>query len=220
VVSNHTGPEGASAYERPLIQSQRNKGLGIFACDASALYDAPLAKKGAWLSFANIGIFIEIWDEVKKTGIYKEHQWTVKVDPDAVFLPQRLRQHLTRLRVPPRQALYVENCNFKFRFMGALEILSTEAVHTFFAQKHECDKFISHDGGEDSWMHACLDAIGVPHMSDYSLLNDKYILGKYDEHDVSACASPDAVAFHPYKDEDLWMQCHAMTDTKQRFLQK
>jgi hypothetical protein len=248
VVSDHLGPPGVGcpptqhnlkygcpdrhSYERPLINAIQNRGFGIFQCDAHALYDAPLAPKAAWLSFANTDIFMKIWDRVEAEGVYKKHDWIVKVDPDAVFLPARLKHHLARLPVPAKQAAYVENCAFKFKFMGALEIMSPEALDLYLANKKDCRKFLGASGGEDFWMKSCLNAIGVPHVVDSSLLNDKYTLGNhecraagtcvYDVKDTSPCANSESVAFHPYKDADVWMQCHDRAEANapsMRFLQ-
>jgi len=51
-------------------------------------------------SWLNTLVFIKAWQLVKWDGRYQKHDWTVKVDPDAVFFPERLRtvvrQHTPR----------------------------------------------------------------------------------------------------------------------------
>jgi len=230
VVSAHTGPPGVGCpqppcpgvhtYEDSLVAVQRSQRRGVFACDSSAVFHAPLVNKAEWGSFANTDIFINIWEQVRNAGKYAIHDWTVKCDPDAVFLPDRLRQHIRDLR-PPKSAwdkgVYLKNTNFKFGFMGSLEIISTGALQRYFEGAEKCSKFFGHNGGEDFYMMTCLDALGVGHMSDPSLLNDKYTMGTeacrkagtctYDIKDTSPCANTVPVAFHPYKDPAIWMQC-------------
>merc|ERR1712151_1453079 len=102
--------------------------------------------------------------------------------------------------------------------MGSLEVFTKEALQVYLDPGHFeqqtgaewCAQKLGHDGGEDFYMKACFDAMGVGHMSDTSLLNDKCTLGteecmaagtcKFDSHDVSPCHDDAAVAFHPYKD--------------------
>jgi len=75
----------------------------------------------------NALLFMHLWDAVNAAGTYKLLDWTVKVDPDAVLLPDRLRYHLK-----PRtgQKVFVRNCNAfpasgDFPMMyGSLEVIS------------------------------------------------------------------------------------------------
>lgn len=229
VVSPHLGPPGIGCpggvpcptrnpYEDALVQNQRSTKQGIFACDESDVLWANVVNEGPWRSFANTDIFLAIWDEVFKKGTYARHDWTVKLDPDAVFLPDRLKIHLKSLGAPKDTALFLKNINFKFGFMGALEILSTKAMDKYHEGKEQCAKFLGHEGGEDFYMMSCLTALGVSHMRDDSLLNDKYALGDaacraagtctYDVRDTSPCNNQASVAFHPYKDVSVWNECH------------
>merc|ERR1711920_1167422 len=88
--------------------------VSIFACDAFDVYsdvcvdigglqtikvddvkgDFHFQKRketGAWV---NTGMFKQIWKAIGEKGTYKNFDWTVKVDPDAVFLPHRLIQRI------------------------------------------------------------------------------------------------------------------------------
>merc|ERR1739844_302584 len=106
--------------ELETIQYQYSKGLSIFACDAQDVFadvvvevgpglstisvvdtenDFHFAKRketGAWV---NTGMFKQIWAALRDAGTYKNYDWTVKADPDAVFLPGRL---VNRIRMLPR----------------------------------------------------------------------------------------------------------------------
>lgn len=64
--------------------------------------------EAAWLNTEN---FIQVWERIIHHGGYRHHDWTVKVDPDAVFMPARLRAHLgTAPDVPLNGTVYFRNC--------------------------------------------------------------------------------------------------------------
>lgn len=202
-------PGVVPGYEKPLQDAVRAKGLGIYACDAFAVYNGTRVKAGSWQSVVNTDIFIKIWNQVKADGQYADYDWTVKVDADAVFFPDRLKAHLSGLHPPAHKAVYLHNINFRFGFMGALEILSKLAVDSFLQNIVECSNHLGHNGGEDFFTMQCLDAIGVGHMTDNALLNDKYTQQHgWNLFDVDPCLEDTAVAFHPYKAINSWFGCH------------
>jgi len=107
-------------YEPALLQAQQRKGVGIFACDESevlsnttmglgfetVLLPGSLSVKygGKWGTALNTNIFNRVWTEILRRGRYRFHDWAVKVDPDAVFFPDRLqnllRRHTPESKVP------------------------------------------------------------------------------------------------------------------------
>jgi len=195
--------------EGQLVNLARDGGSHIFSCDAHAVYESEHTGTGEWDSFTNTDVFIKIWKQVFSDAVYKQHDWTVKVDPDAIFLPDRLKQHLEDLRAPAGASVYLKNCNFKFGFMGSLEVLSSKAVSDYAQDIDSCSEHLGHDGGEDFYLMSCLDAIGVGHMVDDTVLDDKYTYdGDYDLGDLSFCGSGGAAAYHPVKRPDEWQRCH------------
>mmetsp|Transcript_6524 Transcript_6524/g.20205 ORF Transcript_6524/g.20205 Transcript_6524/m.20205 type:complete len:421 (+) Transcript_6524:208-1470(+) len=108
-------------YEPSLLAEQEQRGVGIFACDKYAVFSntttvlttgrpAPVKVTlmngslavvygGRWGTAMNTGVFNRFWTEVITIGDYRYYDWTVKVDPDAVFFPERLRNVLRR-RMP------------------------------------------------------------------------------------------------------------------------
>jgi len=203
-------------YEQELLQMMKANAWGIFACDASQVYQGARAQKGEWHSVINTDIFVKVWHEVQKEGLYKAHDWTVKVDADAVFFPDRLRTHLVDLRPPKDTAMYLHNIKFHFRFQGALEVISTKAVDIFLANANACAEHIGSMGGEDFFTMECLDGMGVGHMTDFSLLSDKYAHGAgWNLFDVNPCFEQAFVAFHPYKAVNSWTGCHKVSTRTQ-----
>lgn len=211
VTPNAEAPRGVqSGYEQSIIdfQKQHQKPIGIFACDGHSVFSGAKAKKGDWDSVANTDIFTKIWGQVKSEGRFKDYDWTVKVDVDAVFFPDRLRAHIKSMSPPANTAVYLHNIKFKFHFMGALEVLSRDAAITFMENAYTCGKYLGHKGGEDHFTLECLDAFKVGHMTDFSLLDDKYThREEWNLYDINLCGNPNIVAFHPYKAVSAWEAC-------------
>eukprot|EP00972_Heterocapsa_arctica_P034027 5008608-Heterocapsa_arctica.AAC.1 len=58
-----------------------------------------------------VDIFLAVWDLIVKDGIFRRYHVTVKVDPDTMFMPGRLRDQL-----------YLNDVR------GSMEVLSRKAV--------------------------------------------------------------------------------------------
>merc|ERR1739844_823594 len=86
-------------------------------------------------SVVNTAVFLKVMDYVKEDGLYLKYDWTIKVDADCVFLPDRLRSHLWALRPPANVPMYVKNNNLEglgnSGFLGAIEVFSREAMKRF-----------------------------------------------------------------------------------------
>jgi len=204
-------PPGVEAgYEQKIIGQMKKAKASIFACDGSAIYEGSAATTGEWKSIKNTEIFARVWNIVKKSGEYANHKWTVKADADAVFFPDRLRMKLQKYIKPPEKtAIYFHNIDFKFDFMGALEVMSKEAVDLLKEGIGACLEHIGADGGEDIFTMQCLDSLHIAHMDDFSLLKDKYSNpGHFNLFDVDMCDDPTIAAFHPFKAVNSWMGCY------------
>jgi hypothetical protein len=198
--------------ESELLEQQRSVGAGVFACDASSVYKGKQATMGE-RSVANTKIFVDIWKQVHENAVYKKYDWTVKVDVDTVFFPHRLRQHLWELMPSLDKPMFVQNIEFEFGMMGAMEVVNAKAVDIFVKSSGACLKKIGEHGGEDYFLHECLvHSHGVGHAVDTTLLSDKYALkeGSWNWFDITPCTNSSAVAFHPFKAVDAWMGCQAV----------
>jgi len=105
------------------------------------------------------------------------------------------------LRTPQGSRVYLKNINFKFQFLGALEVFTKEALEHYFDKSGDCAGKVGHQGGEDYFMEACMDGIGIDHQTDFKLLNDKYAA-------TGNCNDPWVVGFHFYKKVSSWNACH------------
>jgi len=220
-----------TGYEPKLLKVQQHLGTSIFACEAWAVYSnrafeiAPGVTTSvvanslkcevheiAW----NTNIFIAVWHKVINQSWYRSYDWTVKVDPDAVFFATRLRvvlqDHTT--------AGYLGNCQYGLH--GPIEVFSRSAIDTL-AQDYQA----SPDGtrpqncierypqaiagkaqwGEDLFLDFCLrNVLGVRAALDTRLMCEAH------------CDCPDwywchngtsRVTYHPFKQADMYTQCVA-----------
>ncbi|CAK0825448.1 unnamed protein product [Prorocentrum cordatum] len=121
-----------SGPELELLQWQFEHQASLFLCDEYAVYsnvsmnivpglltklvssDLQCEKGGEFGTALNLDIFVAVWTSVVNDGRFKFHDWTVKVDPDAVFFAARLRviaeKYVQDLKAKPR-GLYLNNCH-------------------------------------------------------------------------------------------------------------
>merc|ERR1740123_2394848 len=155
----------------------------------------------------NAELFMNVWKAVKDQGLYKEADWTIKVDPDAVLLPNRLRR---RLDVFTGQKGYIVNCAKPYMpegpmMFGALEAISRLAMDMYFWKEDDCKNGLPwQEWGEDLYMGKCLEKIGVDRLNDWQIYSDGVCRGV-------DCGDPDAAAFHPMKDAGSWRGCLEQT---------
>jgi len=201
-----------------LVNAQKAEKAGVFACDQHAILQAAAKPdgEGKKMTAATLvpKIFKQIWDEVHKNGKYLLHDWTVKVDPDSVFIPSRLRVHLKKLIIPKGEQIYIKNVALtenNHGFLRPIEVFSREALKVYFEKKTICEDEENKMRGfsEAFYLMSCMDVIGVHHMVDVHLLYDQYTdKGKRDVDDTDRCRDDRYVAFHPYEQVQNWNQCY------------
>lgn len=201
VYTKDTGSPKPS-YELELVTQQFAQKVSIFACDAFDVYsdvsvdigglqtikvddvkgDFHFQKRketGAWV---NTGMFKQIWKAIGEKGTYKNFDWTVKVDPDAVFLPHRLIQ---RIKWIPRleHGVVLVNCKLVDNgFFGNLEVYSANAFSVLVDNVDKCDASIPwkigvKNGkygpmGEDLFAEKCMEKNGVAKVEAFDITKD------------------------------------------------
>jgi len=221
------GPEPA------LLQAQFDAGASIFRCNE---YDVLSNGGSTWLagrntpeipvptvekdllgadgvttdSWVNTKIFMEAWRMISADGRYANQEWTVKVDPDAVFFPDRLAVKLAPYDPFGGTGYLVNNCgafvDFGWsKFYGSLEVFSKTAIETYLKPESQkmCEKNLEgwEGWGEDLYISQCLGAVlGVKDLDLFDLLGDKRCVD-------APCTDKTKVAFHDFKDPDSWMTC-------------
>lgn len=211
------------------MKAQLLKGKGIFSCEEYATFSSGETK---WIlgegprgivevtpfKMAEVGksrdgtagnaeLFMHVWSSVKEQGSWYKHDWTIKVDPDAVIVPERLRLHLKK---HTGDNVYLKNCDkkngMKPMMFGSLEALSRQAIMTYFWGEARCKELEWETWGEDLFMGKCLDMLGVTGKEDLTIVSDGVCLG--------VDCSSGAAAFHPKKSVEAWMACLAEAEGK------
>lgn len=229
--------------EISLMREQLAKGAGIYGCDdwsvfsdtktwlspgpptrlETAVVDAHLSASGHGniTKEPNAMEFLKVWDRIRVDGRYRDSTWVVKVDPDTVFFPQRLKANLQRARRSPTEPVFFANCqpegHSHFMF-GAIEVFSTSAVEVFFEGSNRCLEQLEADHmWEERYMSHCLRYLEVPMAKGLDLLQDEHC--DPGEHLVP-CIADAAVAFHPLQKPSDFFLCHDQATTHWKELQK
>merc|ERR1711993_170518 len=85
---------------------------------------------------------------IKDEGAWTKWDWTVKVDIDAIFIPQRLRKYLEKVEVTDN-GVYLENCKYvNYGFFGSLAVISHDAAATYMANLDDCKSSLNYMGKE------------------------------------------------------------------------
>jgi len=137
--------------------------------------------------YVNTPLFYQVWKALRDHGNYQYHDWTVKVDPQTVFLPQRLRNFLSdpsnMKAVQTEQGNYFENCpGVVSGLFGNIEVTNLKAFSVLMTQLEDCKMSLcwrSTDDckkdwlygpwGEDKFMQECLDKNGVQKVEGFEL---------------------------------------------------
>merc|ERR1712217_771855 len=189
--------------DEQLMQMAQSHRASIFQCDEHQVYHSRKSQfitQGSWSSWVNTGSFVKVWEDVRRDGLWRSHDWTVKVDPDTVFLPDRLRAHIRVLRPPADLPIYLQNSDFSdLRFLGAIETVSRNGLKLYFDSYNDCHASLGDHSGEDGFMKGCFDSIGVGFMNDNDILATPF--------DQTDCTDGNRVAFHPRKKAADWLAC-------------
>jgi len=218
-----------SGREPALLRMHHQQHTGIFACDCFTVYSnksfgsdfsikvsiLPMSlhsgSRGELKAHMNRGTFRELWRQVLDEGSFWLYDWTVKVDPDTVFFPSRLRPVLHGYKEEldrHQHGLYFNNCRFGLR--GAIEVFSSAAVQALGDGWQECEahfhELCSGDcrWGEDLFVDQC--------MSEVFHVRREYLGGLLvDESceppkDWQSCRE-EVTAFHPITSAQGFMDC-------------
>lgn len=213
-------------YDLGLAELQHRYSTSVFACDAYALYsnesiqvaegvrthlvksDLRTYQGRDFKTPLNINVFMVVWWEVVRGKEFLHHDWTVKVQPDTVFFPTRLRAILGHYR-DGLNGVYLNNCHRGLH--GGLEVFSRKAVMKWSTGTLNCQKLFQHecDGPcgwlEDTFIDQCLGKVlAVKRENVYDILVDGHC---NPPEDWMVCGDTSAVAFHPLTDIGAYTQC-------------
>ena len=183
--------------EVDLLNLQWRRSLGVFGCDGFAVFSntsnastnwvststirgnmdvliSPRARHGNWDfgNALNAPLFIQIWQAMDIDHLRSRYDWVIKLDPDTVFLPSRMRNLITTsicrsVRDMDRLVLTVGDTPLRVHtqpcwITGPLEAMHISAMRLFQRSLRSCVKlFPPHDFGEDIWTLHCLCSTAV-----------------------------------------------------------
>jgi len=213
------------SYEQDLLAMQHRRNVSLFACDEYSIYsnrvldvdgvktgvvnsDLKCGMGGEFGTALNLDIFIAVWTRVVSDAVFERHDWTVKVDPDAVFYPHRLK-NILRIHPESKTGVFLNNC--KFGMHGPVEVFSRNAVTAWAMGSPKCvEHFQKKCGGdcfwgEDLFIDQCLwKVLGVRRDNDFRLLLEDHCAPP---EGWDSCTDSDRVAFHPFKSIDGYKNC-------------
>mmetsp|Transcript_85475 Transcript_85475/g.222352 ORF Transcript_85475/g.222352 Transcript_85475/m.222352 type:complete len:257 (-) Transcript_85475:134-904(-) len=213
-------------YEKDLIHQLHQKGESLFACDgftvlsetdividpgpSARLVAEPMGSMkceygGPFKLALNTDVFIKAWRHIFDDGKFLKFGWTVKVDPDCVFLPSRLREEVRKYN--PNDVSYLNNCDQGLH--GPIEVLSLGGMQAFRDSLNICtsDKKLTDEkstGGEDVFLRHCMTLINVKKVDNFKLLSEQACF--WEDPVKNGCTSG-KVSFHPFKKPDLYFKC-------------
>jgi len=246
VYTQDTGSPKPST-ELALLTKQKQYGASLFGCEWWSVYSDVAVDIGGYTTikvedyngefhqikrketktWVNWGMFYQVWLKVKETeGVYKA-DYTVKVDADAVFIPQRLRMYLgSTIKGDSPHGLYLENCqNVQYGFFGHLEVISREGARVLTSNLEECHSLFApcaNEGcdwkwgawGEDVFTQRCMDHHYVDKVEAFDMTTDGACAAdrpegekKNKKWNAQDCSQLKTVTSHPYKKPAEYFKC-------------
>jgi len=220
-----------AGYEQQMLTAQSAKNVGIFACDDTAILSnvsitipgiRPVTTQlvpgslqvpygGKWHSALNTDVFIRFWDVVIQDPRSTTFSWTVKVDPDCVFFPDRLRDVLIHEYPPLGETgpAFLNNCYLGMH--GPIEVLSKQAVALYKQGKLTCRTGAPYTHKqEDFYFRECWALLGIAKVDVFNILfESNYACNERPTtRDGRHPCFSRQVSFHPFKSTEAWFECH------------
>jgi len=219
----------SGTHEQELIAMQQRTRRGIFDCDGYVVYsDHPVHISSGYEAMAvsasfggeagddlgaraSIHVWTRVWDQVHADGDYLRFAWTVKAEPDCVFMPRRLRPVLAGYAgsLGDPRGVYLNNCEFGLQ--GAIEVFSAHAVTQWLHSRRECE---DHFGrlcrgdchlSEATLVDQCLrQVVRAKRETVERLLADDACGPRAGWRD---CTAAGVVAFHPFAEVAAYSAC-------------
>merc|ERR1719189_2072674 len=208
VYRKNKGTYDADDQALDLLKTAHKFGEGVFACDAwrvfsdseeylgdykvivvkgDDFFQSKRPETGGWGGgqWINTPMYMKIWASLRSEYPHGWHDysWTVKVDADTVFLPDRLSARLKDQPVPAT-GVYIEHCqDVDYGFFGSMEVMSKTAAKILFENAEKCyngvlpwktDLLAQKYGwdGEDLFAQKCMDFYGVGKIWQFDLMTD------------------------------------------------
>jgi len=214
----------ADGQQLAILKKQLFRRTGIFACEEYAIYSefpksqvVGLAPDGTNIttivmppmkkavntiqggsSCIGTETMVNVWDMVHKDGRYRHHHWILKIDPSAVFLPDRLKGQVKKYSEEPI-GLFLTTCAKFNSVLPSLEVFSVSAMKLFFGRNQwQCG---AQDPCEESFMTQCMDSLGAKRINGLQLAGDPRC-------EAAPCTDDSRVLFqNNFQDAASWFKC-------------
>jgi hypothetical protein len=219
-------------YERGLMKHLLAKNQSIFRCDSFQVFSegeqevgpgpprvvaedigsTKVGWGGPYHNALNSEVFERAWRRVFAASEYLYRDWTVKVDPDTVFLANRLRTHLHKS--DPKSIVYLNDCDQGLH--GPIEVVSNGGMLKFANGMKKCVAKLRKEwdwAGEDVFLRHCFGVLEINRVDDFKLLSEQVCMW---QDPVNKGCITDHVAFHPFKTEDTYFKCLKQAQAKGR----
>merc|ERR1711963_1044591 len=164
--------------------------------------DFHFAKRKEMKTWINTGMFVQIWTAIRDAGHYRNHNWVIKADADAVFFPSKLLAVLHGAAVPA-EGVYMDNCYTSLPWKVG--------VH---GGKHG-------PMGEDLFAQKCMDLLGVAKQENFGLTTDgaceadRPVGQEKNKKYIPDCAGVSTPSIHPFKKPQAYAECWAQAASVQ-----
>merc|ERR1712194_885192 len=244
VYTKDTGSTKQS-HELEILQHQQQQQLGIFQCEYSDVFsdvsvqvgqglmtkvvtdqegDWHFAKRKVSGTWVNTGMFSQIWKQISADGKYQNADWVLKVDADAIFVPNRMRVWFKQNELVPPAGIYLENCKYvDWGYFGNLEVFSRQAFQTLVDKVETCYTEIDwktgikggiHGAtGEDLFAQQCMDLMKVSKVENFALSMDGACEAdrpadqRKNKKFVPDCNGVSTPSIHPFKKVEPYVKC-------------
>jgi hypothetical protein len=220
----------ADGHELEILKKQLFRRTGVFACEEYAIYSdhsspqqVGVAPDGSEIRSVVIPpitqqinnlqggspcvgtqTMLNVWDMVHKDGRYKRHQWVLKVDPTAVFLPDRLKDKVKKQSdLAERSGFFVTTCERFNTIAPSLEVFSVHALSKFYGRNQwQCTvDQIQQFPCEESFMTQCMDVLGAKRLTGLQLAGDPHC-------EAAPCTDDKRALFtNHFQDPAEWFKC-------------
>jgi len=207
--------------EPTLLALQQRMNWGIFSCNAHVVLSTLTGWTNGVQTFGlghnpteycqgegkkyacNAKIFIKAWNHIAEVRRYFHYDWTVKVDPDSVFFPDRLRTLLAE-RVGDGKILFLQNDKTFPYMLGPIEVISRGGMYRYMYRHKECEERLVEwipKTGEDGFFAECFgNVLKIPPEMHASLLHNADL-------EVNQCGG-NKIVYHAFKIPEEFEMCH------------
>ena len=155
------------------------QGLAQGGCVERAIkgsMDVKMASWG-WYTALNTPIFVQVWGYVLDRGYHLQHAWTIKLDVNVVWRPERLRSYLATPKIANllndgvtplwglndfRPFSWPDALTGQWHLIGGIEILSRGAMQRYAEHRSLCEgRIASTYPTEDDYIEYCMRGVGA-----------------------------------------------------------